>query len=154
MGPSGNSDSTRSSHQIRSSVMPDWLPHPARYGRMIEISGEALALRLRIQMTPIKSRGRGPQMDTISFQVDPARYRHWDVSKQASVMRIHMNVDPQFPLQQGYDLKLISNWRTSFAAFDSSTQRSPPWWSAAVTNRSSVPEPTSTCWESPVIPGR
>ena len=88
--------------------MPDWLPHPARYGRMIEISGEALALRLRIQMTPIKSRGRGPQMDTISFQVDPSRYRHWDVSKQASVMRIHMNVDPQFPLQQGYDLKLNS----------------------------------------------
>ena len=47
-------------------------------------------------------------MEQISFQVDPSRYRHWDVKKDGHVMRIHMSVDPEFPLHAGYELKLNS----------------------------------------------
>ena len=47
-------------------------------------------------------------MEPISFQVDPSRYRHWDLEKEGQVMRIHMNVDPDFPLRDGYELKLNS----------------------------------------------
>ena len=47
-------------------------------------------------------------MEPISFQVDPSRYRHWEVKKDGQVMRIHMSVDPAFPLREGYDLKLNS----------------------------------------------
>ncbi len=47
-------------------------------------------------------------MEPISFQVDPSRYRHWEVNKDGQVMRILMSVDPAFPLREGYDLKLNS----------------------------------------------
>ncbi|MEE2882379.1 MAG: enoyl-CoA hydratase-related protein [Planctomycetota bacterium] len=47
-------------------------------------------------------------MESISFQVDPSQYRHWDVKKEGQVMRIHMSVDPEFPLRDGYELKLNS----------------------------------------------
>jgi benzoyl-CoA-dihydrodiol lyase len=47
-------------------------------------------------------------MEPISFQVDSSRYRHWEVSKDGQQMRIHMSVDPAFPLREGYDLKLNS----------------------------------------------
>lgn len=47
-------------------------------------------------------------MESISFQVDPSEYRHWDVKKEGQVMRIHMSVDPEFPLKDGYELKLNS----------------------------------------------
>ncbi len=47
-------------------------------------------------------------MEPISFQVDSSRYRHWEVNKDGQRMRIHMSVDPDFPLREGYDLKLNS----------------------------------------------
>ena len=47
-------------------------------------------------------------MEPISFQVDPSQYRHWDVTKEGQVMTIHMSVDPDYPLRDGYDLKLNS----------------------------------------------
>ncbi|MEC9476934.1 MAG: enoyl-CoA hydratase-related protein [Planctomycetota bacterium] len=47
-------------------------------------------------------------MESISFQVDPSQYRHWNVKKEGQVMRIHMSVDPEFPLKDGYELKLNS----------------------------------------------
>ncbi len=47
-------------------------------------------------------------MEPICFQVDPSQYRHWEVTKEGPVMRIHMSVDPRFPLKDGYDLKLNS----------------------------------------------
>ncbi|KAA3632931.1 MAG: 2,3-epoxybenzoyl-CoA dihydrolase [Proteobacteria bacterium] len=45
---------------------------------------------------------------TIDFQTDPSRYRHWRVEYEGPVARLIMDVDPDAPLFEGYQLKLNS----------------------------------------------
>jgi benzoyl-CoA-dihydrodiol lyase len=45
---------------------------------------------------------------TISFETDPARYRHWKLSLDGSVARLIMAVQEDRPLKPGYQLKLNS----------------------------------------------
>lgn len=47
-------------------------------------------------------------MEPISFQTNPKQYRHWRTEKEGQVFRVFMQVDPDHPLKDGYDLKLNS----------------------------------------------
>lgn len=46
--------------------------------------------------------------DPVNFEVDRDSYRHWQVSFDGPIARVAMNVDPEAPLRQGYELKLNS----------------------------------------------
>jgi benzoyl-CoA-dihydrodiol lyase len=52
----------------------------------------------------------GPQQQhpPVEFEVDPSRYRHWQVSYDGAVARVMMRVDPNGGLRPGYELKLNS----------------------------------------------
>jgi len=45
---------------------------------------------------------------TISFETDPSRYRHWKLSLEGPIARITMAVQEDKPLKPGYQLKLNS----------------------------------------------
>jgi benzoyl-CoA-dihydrodiol lyase len=45
---------------------------------------------------------------TVEFQVDPAHYRHWQVSYDGDIAKVVMNVNPDAGLRPGYELKLNS----------------------------------------------
>lgn len=45
---------------------------------------------------------------TISFQVDPSRYRHWHVEYSGAIATLTMDVNEQQGLFEGYELKLNS----------------------------------------------
>ncbi len=44
----------------------------------------------------------------ISFSADPEKYRHWRVEYDGPICRAYMQVDPEHPLKNGYELKLNS----------------------------------------------
>ena len=44
----------------------------------------------------------------ISFSADPEKYRHWRVEYDGPICRSYMQVDPEHPLKNGYELKLNS----------------------------------------------
>jgi benzoyl-CoA-dihydrodiol lyase len=45
---------------------------------------------------------------TVDFQVDPNRYRHWRIRYDGEIAHLHMDVDEQGGLFEGYELKLNS----------------------------------------------
>jgi len=47
-------------------------------------------------------------MQTIDFQTDPSRYRHWRIEREGEVAYLIMDVDPAGGLSDGYELKLNS----------------------------------------------
>lgn len=72
---------------------------------------------LQSGMTPAMSPGndqmdmdqeRDHAMDNISLQTHPSQYRHWQIEKNGQEMRVNMNVNPNHPLREGYELKLNS----------------------------------------------
>src|ERR1700733_12391035 len=52
--------------------------------------------------------GRDREARTVSFQVEPGRYRHWRLSVDGAVATLAMDVDEHGGLQDGYELKLNS----------------------------------------------
>jgi len=46
--------------------------------------------------------------DPISFETDPSRYHHWQLTVDGDVARLVMNVDADHPHRPGYELKLNS----------------------------------------------
>ena len=59
-----------------------------------------------------KAAGRGrsgaARMQTIDFQTEPARYRHWRIEFDGDVAYLIMDVDQAGGLFDGYELKLNS----------------------------------------------
>jgi benzoyl-CoA-dihydrodiol lyase len=49
-----------------------------------------------------------PQLDAVSFQTDPSRYKHWRLSFDAPVATLTMDVSEDGGLRPGYKLKLNS----------------------------------------------
>jgi benzoyl-CoA-dihydrodiol lyase len=47
-------------------------------------------------------------MQTIDFQTDPSRYRHWRIERDGDVAFLIMDVDPAGGISDGYELKLNS----------------------------------------------
>src|SRR5664280_3356284 len=47
-------------------------------------------------------------MQTIDFQTDPSRYRHWRIERDGDVAYLIMDVDPAGGLSDQYELKLNS----------------------------------------------
>ncbi|MGH6725288.1 MAG: enoyl-CoA hydratase-related protein, partial [Pseudolabrys sp.] len=47
-------------------------------------------------------------MQTIDFQTEPARYRHWRIEREGDVAYLIMDVDQAGGLMDGYELKLNS----------------------------------------------
>ena len=47
-------------------------------------------------------------MQTIDFQTDPSRYRHWRIERDGDVAYLIMDVDQAGGLGEGYELKLNS----------------------------------------------
>jgi len=52
--------------------------------------------------------GAGQIMQTIDFQTEPARYRHWRIKHDGDVAYLIMDVDPAGGLSDQYELKLNS----------------------------------------------
>ena len=52
--------------------------------------------------------GRDREARTVSFQVEPGRYRHWQLTVDGAVATLAMDVDEHGGLQDGYELKLNS----------------------------------------------
>jgi benzoyl-CoA-dihydrodiol lyase len=52
--------------------------------------------------------GRDQDAQTVSFQVEPGRYRHWRLSVDRAVATLAMDVDEHGGLQDGYELKMNS----------------------------------------------
>jgi benzoyl-CoA-dihydrodiol lyase len=52
--------------------------------------------------------GRDRAAQTVSFQVEPGRYRHWRLSVDGAVATLAMDVDEHGGLQDGYELKMNS----------------------------------------------
>ena len=48
------------------------------------------------------------EQQTISFSVDPKKYRHWRVDIESAVATVTMTVTPDAPLRDDYELKLNS----------------------------------------------
>ena len=46
--------------------------------------------------------------DMINFETNPSQYRHWRVEYDGAVARVHMDVDENGGLFDGYELKLNS----------------------------------------------
>jgi benzoyl-CoA-dihydrodiol lyase len=46
--------------------------------------------------------------DPISFETDPSRYHHWQLTVDGEVATLVMKVDPDHPQRDGYELKLNS----------------------------------------------
>ncbi|HTV94402.1 MAG TPA: 2,3-epoxybenzoyl-CoA dihydrolase [Steroidobacteraceae bacterium] len=51
---------------------------------------------------------REPSSDTVSFETDPSRYRHWRLSLSGCVATLLMDVDEEAGIRPGYRLKLNS----------------------------------------------
>jgi len=49
-----------------------------------------------------------PSHPPITLGVDPSRYRHWKVERDGAVCRVNMQVNPEYPLREGYELKMNS----------------------------------------------
>lgn len=49
-----------------------------------------------------------PESTRVDFQVDPANYRHWEVTTDGSVAHLQMVVDPSGGLRNNYELKMNS----------------------------------------------
>jgi benzoyl-CoA-dihydrodiol lyase len=49
-----------------------------------------------------------PEPKQIDFQVDPARYKHWELTVEESVATLKMTVDPNAGLRDDYELKMNS----------------------------------------------
>jgi benzoyl-CoA-dihydrodiol lyase len=49
-----------------------------------------------------------PELQPISFETDPSRYRHWKLTVDPPVARLAMAVQEREPLRPGYELKLNS----------------------------------------------
>ena len=47
-------------------------------------------------------------MQTIDFQTDPSRYRHWRIERDGDIAYLIMDVDPAGGLSDSYELKLNS----------------------------------------------
>jgi len=45
---------------------------------------------------------------TISFRADPSSYKHWKVEFDGPICKAYMQVDPEHPLKDGYELKMNS----------------------------------------------
>jgi benzoyl-CoA-dihydrodiol lyase len=52
--------------------------------------------------------GRDRDAATVSFQVEPDRYRHWQLTVDGAVATLAMDVDEHGGLQDGYELKMNS----------------------------------------------
>ncbi len=50
----------------------------------------------------------GRIMQTVDFQTDPSRYRHWRIERDGDIAYLVMDVDPTGGLTEGYELKLNS----------------------------------------------
>jgi len=47
-------------------------------------------------------------MDPVRFETHPTRYKHWKLEVEGDRARLVMQVDPEFPMKPGYELKLNS----------------------------------------------
>ena len=56
-----------------------------------------------------------PAAAEVSFDTDPARYRHWRLAVDGPVARLTLDVDERGGIRPGYDLKLNSytnSWKS------------------------------------------
>jgi benzoyl-CoA-dihydrodiol lyase len=60
------------------------------------------------QISERPAAGRDRDAQTVSFQVEPGRYRHWRLTVDGAVATLAMDVDEHGGLQDGYELKMNS----------------------------------------------
>lgn len=67
-----------------------------------------LSSRIGLSLDPERDNTLENISENISLQTNPSRYRHWQIEKDGQEMRIFMDVNPDHPLKDGYELKLNS----------------------------------------------
>ena len=70
--------------------------------------GDLLSLRYPRHRSMTALAATSPGSETVCFQTDPTRYRHWKLQVDGDLARLTMAVDPAGGLRPGYELKLNS----------------------------------------------